>query len=828
MNVLPSVWEVSSSSDPEALAVVDGLGPFGGCGPHYSRRSPGSRTFTGCGQEVVLLTKEKDAVWAVVHQRTPQPRGSGGSRGRTGQVAKTTYVWRNMLFRNLGERLSSDLIRSAVYETRKVWREKYGELPLVPLRTEVDSKKIKSKNPGFCYLKAGWKRTKKVGSKVYLEAPQEENPPVPNLVTNGKPDYDTARALAQEKGLDLVVVSPSQLEDFAGERESCRRRWYARNVLKLPQPKRKSQARGTVLHAVVERWLRADDNGIDPETGKPVDLYPKDWDVSTERDGSMIRVEPAEAALIRTLVGEAITQGILRRQAGRAVEAPFLRPVVDHEGSSIWVVGYVDLLLPEAVEDHKTTKAAKWLKSARKIAQSTQMLVYARECLLRAREKGFELSGVNLTHIGYVLDQRSPHVRRTDTPQPVSSDDIEARWSWVEHTAREIAEARKAPDIYALPMPADDTTPCRAFGGCHFTEHCMARETADQHRNRYRRQQEPMATASEKLAALKNRGKAASAPSATAARTSPAPPSMPSGKPGAVAPPRAAPKKAAKKAAPKASPKASPKKSADVSLEASGSAPWAYADCTACEGTGISSKGNPCRACEMAQADGEGPVPSWFAVKTTDGILSWRVRAEKAGAVEEDLWEGQVDLAPVGTSSRVVDPEPEGEEEEEDGSSYFEPEAAGQDDDDDEEQDEEPEEETEDAPGEGLALEVSDMSPKDMREPEAFDIKDGPGRKVKSITLLRNCVPVKGPTSVVRLSDVLHKAGEQLAKVSGARSYWDLPAFKRREILAAHVPGLLEQLGKATVIVDGNSPDLEHLADALAPYASYVYEGTVR
>ncbi len=95
-------WRLSSSSDPAALAIVDGTGEFAQFGAHYSRRSRGSRTFTGVGQEVVLVTNCGRAVWAVVRQRTPAPRGSGSSRGRSGQTAATRYVWRNMLFRNLG------------------------------------------------------------------------------------------------------------------------------------------------------------------------------------------------------------------------------------------------------------------------------------------------------------------------------------------------------------------------------------------------------------------------------------------------------------------------------------------------------------------------------------------------------------------------------------------------------------------------------------------------------------------------------------------------------------------------------------------------------
>lgn len=171
-----SYWELSSSSDPRALAVVDGLGEFAEHGPHYSRRTPGSRTFTGVGQEIVLVTNCGRAVWAVVRQRTPMRRGSGSSRGRIGEVdTSARYIWRNMMFRNLGAGLSSVLIASATFETYWKWRERYGELPPERLRTEVDIRKVKSINPGYCYLRAGYVRDRIVRGKLYLNAPLPEH-----------------------------------------------------------------------------------------------------------------------------------------------------------------------------------------------------------------------------------------------------------------------------------------------------------------------------------------------------------------------------------------------------------------------------------------------------------------------------------------------------------------------------------------------------------------------------------------------------------------------------------------------------------------------------
>ena len=165
-------WELSSSSDPRALDIVDGVGLHMGAGPHYSRRTPGSRTFTGVGQEIVLVTDTLDAAWAVVRQKTPARRGSGGSRGRTGVADPSVrYLWRNMMFRNLSGKRSSTLIKEAVAATYTHWVERYGFLPDERLRTEIGIGQVNSSNPGYCYKCAGWTDGHVVRGKLYLYAP---------------------------------------------------------------------------------------------------------------------------------------------------------------------------------------------------------------------------------------------------------------------------------------------------------------------------------------------------------------------------------------------------------------------------------------------------------------------------------------------------------------------------------------------------------------------------------------------------------------------------------------------------------------------------------
>ena len=84
---------------------------------------------------------------------------------------KPRYIWRNMIFRNLGAGLSSILICEALALTYFHWAWRYGSLPLERSRSEIDVRRVRSTNPGFCYLMAGWERGETRNGKLFLRAP---------------------------------------------------------------------------------------------------------------------------------------------------------------------------------------------------------------------------------------------------------------------------------------------------------------------------------------------------------------------------------------------------------------------------------------------------------------------------------------------------------------------------------------------------------------------------------------------------------------------------------------------------------------------------------
>jgi hypothetical protein len=116
--------------------------------------------FVGPGEKVVLLTRERDALFA-----WRKFRDDSGQQGVCCAV-----------FRNEGSHLSSELIREAM---AIAWRRWPGER----LYTYVDPSEVASPNPGYCFKQAGWRtagRTKDRGL-VILEASPDLAPEMPTL-----------------------------------------------------------------------------------------------------------------------------------------------------------------------------------------------------------------------------------------------------------------------------------------------------------------------------------------------------------------------------------------------------------------------------------------------------------------------------------------------------------------------------------------------------------------------------------------------------------------------------------------------------------------------
>lgn len=137
MNTLyPTPWIPIRDGDPRARAIYD---------RHYSARHyrDGRRPkkFVGPGEYLALMTLECDALLVWRKFRDPS--------GQTGIMCS--------IFRNESAHLSSRLIAQACKIAWARW-------PGTRLYTYVNPRKIRSTNPGYCFLRAGWQhagRTKR-------------------------------------------------------------------------------------------------------------------------------------------------------------------------------------------------------------------------------------------------------------------------------------------------------------------------------------------------------------------------------------------------------------------------------------------------------------------------------------------------------------------------------------------------------------------------------------------------------------------------------------------------------------------------------------------
>ena len=292
----------------------------------------------------------------------------------------------------------------------------------------------------------------------------------------------------EKRSRRLMVLSASQFETF----ELCARKWWLKFVRGLPEPDSKSTIFGSILHAVIERYLSGDKQGRD-SNGFPIDLYPPGWTRAINRyDKNKVdgEVSPGEADTIRRLMTTAIEQGVIECFDNREIEHEFqvtlsklpcwkcsgagkltcntcrgsgsicgkcaahlsvddsgsvcdtyhrdadvscpvcggdqTCPVCkgDGKGDHIQIKGFIDYLLPDGIQDHKSSGRVKYWKSKDALRENTQMLIYAKILMLLIQEasaegvKGRPLASfavpeqISLRHNQFCSDPNEPRVRK--------------------------------------------------------------------------------------------------------------------------------------------------------------------------------------------------------------------------------------------------------------------------------------------------------------------------------------------------------------------------------------------------------------------------------
>ena len=236
-----------------------------------------------------------------------------------------------------------------------------------------------------------------------------------------------------------LTISASQITT----KRRCPRQWWFEKVRRLPTPVIKGGPFGSVLHAVCERYLLADDCGRGPG-GSPMDLYPVGWEISydkyTKKEEG--RLNPTEQETVKVLISKAIEEGVLERLPQRQIEKEFNfvvnKPEIPSGGNcTVSIVGFIDVLMPGKVQDHKTSKSTKYWLSKAKLRTDCQTQIYAYTEIKRIKEQGGSVpKTITVRHNQFCKDPKRPSIRKTEVD--VETVDVLAHWKLVEADAEDM------------------------------------------------------------------------------------------------------------------------------------------------------------------------------------------------------------------------------------------------------------------------------------------------------------------------------------------------------------------------------------------------------
>ena len=140
MDCPDALWWLTKDGDKDCLAMYE---------RHYSayRYADGRKRtlFVGPGEKVVLRTESADAVWA-----WRKFIDDSGQQGINCAV-----------FRNESKHKSSELIRQADAIADCLWPDSRHY-------TFVNAERVASKNPGFCFIAAGWRKCGKTKNGLLI------------------------------------------------------------------------------------------------------------------------------------------------------------------------------------------------------------------------------------------------------------------------------------------------------------------------------------------------------------------------------------------------------------------------------------------------------------------------------------------------------------------------------------------------------------------------------------------------------------------------------------------------------------------------------------
>ncbi len=270
-------------------------------------------------------------------------------------------------------------------------------------------------------------------------------------------------------------VSASQIENFT----KCPRYWHFKSILKIPETQKGHQSLGEAFHLVMERVPQ----GLGWPSRSDVAASPEDWDKADAMAKLALPLMPGVNPNNILDITQISTE--IKREHGIRMST--------YDGGPT-MVGYIDLGMPvgigwpaliipssEAiVADYKTTSDFRYMKTPQELADSIQMMTYAKWALgedgdyltgLRG-EDGLQPDHVRLVHL--YARTKAPFTRASIRHETavVSADEINSRWEKTLDTVREMSQIALCDNSDDVEARGALNGHCEAYGGCTFRDKC--------------------------------------------------------------------------------------------------------------------------------------------------------------------------------------------------------------------------------------------------------------------------------------------------------------------------------------------------------------------
>ncbi len=249
--------------------------------------------------------------------------------------------------------------------------------------------------------------------------------------------------------MTLRAVSASQIETF----RSCQRKWGWRALDKIEAPPNASAAKGTLIHAQYERYLK----------GESLDYSTPALREAAERAmPGIVNLPPpgTEGLLVEHGFSLQTSNGILFRG--------FMDVVVPHAhvvpGLAEWAASKGVGADNPCVIDHKSTSSFRYAKTADVLNTDVQAMVYAYETMRAYRTPTVDLLWNYVSTKG-AADTKRVHLR-------VVSEHVAAQFLGpITDSATQIVTTYAAhPKVLDL---RPNTDACDAYGGCPYKQLCL-------------------------------------------------------------------------------------------------------------------------------------------------------------------------------------------------------------------------------------------------------------------------------------------------------------------------------------------------------------------